>query len=637
MNVPVLIFLVVTVLTGIGITYSSGVRAPFEARVGVGIVVGAIVVTAASVAWAYAFGFGTTALGCGVVTAALASAPGWASGASTLGADVRDVRRRLSRPWREHESIRPLAVLTAVSWAVTFRILQLAYQGDGKGGIVAGHLSSYADWSAHLAYLGSFAYGDNVPATLPMAAGSRFTYHAGVDVFAAEAAVLGIPATSALVVTSAVLAMAFPLVFWFAGMRFTGSRAVTIAAYLLFGLSGGLGFVWFFGDLAQDGIGVLTALPRSYSRMTEHDIWVDNWVLSSMYAQRPGLIGLPVVLIVMAIIWPERARVPTAGAASMRPFVAAGLLAGASAGFSVFGFGGAVLFGAWLARRTGRRVAAFIGSALVLGLPMLLLLRPASSNFRWQVGWMSRSLDVPWPWFWLINMGLFLPLGLVALFRPKTLPSGFGSAIAVPAWTIFGVMNLVVLHPWEWNNTHYLVVWALVISFPVAALLVAWARDARLPVRIASGVIAASLVLAGGLDVWEAFEGTGRGGGLTDADGLAAAQWARVSTDPHSVFVVAPVITQPIVSFGARRVVTGFSGWVFDLGVEDWGVRIDDSTTLLRGAEGADDVIDRYGVDYVVLGPSELAEPYLADRSYWDAEGTLVYESPTYRIYATRP
>jgi hypothetical protein len=277
---------------------------------------------------------------------------------------------------------------------------------------------------------------------------------------------------------------------------------------------------------------------------------------------------------------------------------------------------------------------AFLVPAFALGLPVLLLLRPASSNFRWQIGWMSRSLDVPWPWFWLINMGLFVPLGLIALFRPRTLATGFGGEIALPAWTIFVVMNLVVLHPWEWNNTHYLVLWALVISFPVGGLLVAWWRSPRAVVKVISAVAALSLVSAGGLDMWRAIDGSEGRGGLTDADGLAAAQWARLSTDPHSVFVVAPVITEPLVSFGARRVVVGFSGWVFDLGLEDWVERIDDSTTVLQGGAETDAIIDRHGVDYVVLGPNELADPYLGNVAYWDANGALVYQSASYRIYA---
>ncbi len=628
MNVPVLVFLVVTVLVGTGFTYLGGVPIEFEARLGIGTIVGAIAVTIASILWAVPIGFDTTAVGLGVVTAALLSAPGWSSAAGSLRTDLGDVRRRIDLPWRSPESIRPLVVVTAASWAVTLRILQMAYHGDGAGGIVAGHLSSYADWNAHLAYLGSFAYGDDLPTSLPFAAGSRLTYHVGADVFAADAAVLGVPATSALVVTSAVLAMAFPLVFWFAGTRFTDSRAVTTVAYLLFTMSGGLGFVYAIADVARGGPSVLGALPRSYSRLPERDIWVDNWVLSSMYAQRPGLIGLPVVLIVVAVIWSQRDR------SALRPFVAAGILAGASVGFSVFGFGGAVLFGGWLARRAGRRLVAFLVPAFALGLPVLLLLRPESSNFRWQVGWMSRTLDVPWPWFWILNMGLFVPLGLIALVRPGRPSTGFGAAIALPAWTIFVVMNLVVLHPWEWNNTHYLVVWALIITFPVAAVLGAWWRSPRPLLRAVGGAAAVSLVLAGGLDIWRAIDGSEGRGGLTDADGLAAAHWARTATDPHSVFVVAPEITQPIVSFGARRVVTGFSGWVWDLGLDDWTDRVDESTTVLRGAAGTDEIIDRRGGDYVVLGPSELAEPYLGNPAYWDVNGTLVYRSPSYLIYA---
>ncbi len=629
MNALVLLFLVVVVSVGVALTYLSGFEMRLEERLGVGTVAGVIGVTIATILAAQPFGFDDRAVGLGTLVMVGLSIPGWRVATPLLRDEVRDLGDRLRRPWRAADSLRPLAIVTVASWLVTVRILSLAYQDDGAGGVVAGHLSTFGDWNAHLAYAGSFAYGDNLPPELPIAAGNRLSYHVLTNVFAADVAVLGIPMPSALVVTSGLLAMAFPLVFWFAGRRIAASTAITLTAYVLFTLSGGLGFVFAVADVARDGLGVLGDLPRTYARLTEHDIWFDNSVLAFMYAQRPGLVALPVVLIATAVTWTVRQRGPT------RALWAAGLLVGASAGFSAFGFLGALGLGGWLTLRQPRRFVRFVGPALALGLPVLIAIAPTSNHVRWQVGWMANTLGVFWPWFWLLNVGLFLPLAVVVLVRRGVLSTGFDRAVAVPAWTIFVAMNLVVLAPWEWNNTHFLIIWQLLLAFPIAGLLVAGVRAARRPLRYVSALVGVTLVLSGGLDVWQATDGSSFRAELSDADGLAAAAWARAQPDDKAVYLTAPEVTEPIPSFGARRVVSGYSGWLFDLGLDDWSQRAADIGSALRGEATTDEVLARYGVDYVVIGPVERAAPYSANVDYWEQRGELVYENPGYRIYRT--
>ena len=138
----------------------------------------------------------------------------------------------------------------------------------------------------------------------------------------------------------------------------------------------------------------------------------------------------------------------------------------------------------------------------------MIAIAPSSNHVRWQVGWMANTLGVFWPWFWLLNVGLFLPLAVVVLVRRGVLSTGFDRAVAVPVWTIFVAMNLVVLAPWEWNNTHFLIIWQLLLAFPIAGLLVAGVRAARRPLRYVSALVGVTLVLSGGLDVWQATDGS---------------------------------------------------------------------------------------------------------------------------------
>lgn len=633
MNIVVMVFVVDVVLVGVGLTYLSGASLRIEERIGVGAVVGTIAVTLCGYLIAQTTGFGRTSTIAGMVVASAAAAAAWRwrpAGGTTARADARELVTRVRLPWRDPASARLPLVVTVASWVVAWRILALAYQGDGAGGVVSGHLSTFGDWNAHLAYAGSFVHGDNVPPTHPFVVGEPLTYHVLVDVFAAQAATLGVSVADGLVVTSVLLAMAFPLVFWWAGRQLTGSTAVTLAAYFVFTLSGGLGFAWAVADVVRGGPGVLGALPRTYARLPEEHIWFDNPVLSYLYAQRPFQVGLPVVLIVAALVFRPSDR-PTVPA---RAWWTAGVLTGLTAGFSVFGFGGALAVGGWLSlRRPGCRVP-FVLPALGLGVPVLLAISPDSNHLRWQPGWMAATLDVFWPWFWLLNLGLFLPLALWALGRGGVLATGFDRAVALPVWAIFVVTNLVVFHPWEWNNTHYLIVWLLLLAFPVGGVLVEWARRAGPLWRPASVVALVVLVASGSLDVWRAVDGSEGRALLTTADGIETAAWVREHTPPRAVFLVAPEATQPITSFGARHVVSGYTGWVWDLGAPDWSQRATDIGVALRGEPGTEEVLERYGVDYVVIGRDERSPAWRANDDYWERRGRLVYTNGEYRVYA---
>jgi hypothetical protein len=54
---------------------------------------------------------------------------------------------------------------------------------------------------------------------------------------------------------------------------------------------------------------------------------------------------------------------------------------------------------------------------------------------------------------------------------------------------------------------------------------------------------------------------------------------------------------------------------------------------ILRGDQTTPDLIDRYGVSYVLIGPQELAPSRGASPTYWSQHGTLVYTNGEYSVY----
>ncbi len=99
-----------------------------------------------------------------------------------------------------------------MAWPLAVRILALAWVTTPDGGLAAGHLSTWSDGSAHLAYAGRFSGGGVVPIDSPIAAGEPARYHLLADFFAAQVSLLGVSLPSALAITSRAPALAVPAV-----------------------------------------------------------------------------------------------------------------------------------------------------------------------------------------------------------------------------------------------------------------------------------------------------------------------------------------------------------------------------------------------------------------------------------------
>ena len=84
-------------------------------------------------------------------------------------------------------------------------------------------------------------------------------------------------------------------------------------------------------------------------------------------------------------------------------------------------------------------------------------------------------------------------------------------------------------------------------------------------------------------------------------------------------------------ALSGRQTVVGFAGWINDLGVTDWHSRHGEARTMLGGLEGTENLLDDYGVDYVVVGPIERRAG--VSQQFWAARGTPVFAQGAYTVY----
>ena len=614
--------------SGFGLTYWVPVRLRVEERCAVGVVLGVVVFCVTTFSMFLVVGMNGWTVAVGTVLTALVGASGLYRAGGAIRPDLATGAARLRLPMRKATSLRPLVALTVAAGVVATRTLSLAYQTTADG-ISAGNLAIYGDWSAHLVYAGSFAYGENQALHSPLAAGTPLRYHFLVDYFAAPFTVTGATLPQALTLSAWVLAIAFTPLLLCAVQRLTGSRLTSALTLLLFTLSGGAG-VWYFGrDIGDHGWTALTTIPRTYARMPDEGIWLDNTISVSLYAQRSTLMGLCVGLAALVILLSARVKWARGG------FIVAGVLIGVTGIAHVHMlFSGLALGGlAWLFDRR-REWGWFVLSAAVVGLPMAWAITPPTSQMRWLVGWLAAEQNQSWPLFWLRNAGIFLPLLLAVAV------SGAANRrllrMTMPLWLWFIAANLISFHPWSGNNAKFFLFWQLGGCVVIAdALRRLWLRrgtlGSRVLLRSAAAVAFVTLVITGGIDTVRGMQRTTAFPWVT-ADEVVLADWLRGRQQPGDVLVYGATNTSAVAALGGVPAVSGYPGWTSDLGLPDWYDRVQQSATVLSGGERTAEIVKAYGVVWVVIGPWERSQ-YAASDAFWSEHGELVVQSGDYSLY----
>ncbi len=645
MPVAVGLFLAAAAAAGFGLTYHSGVTFNLEERIAFGAVIGTMAVTAASFLVSLGVRDVTALTGlAGLALAVAAGVTGLVVGRAALRADLADARVRWARAVDRRSHPWPLLAVTLACAAWTVHFFHQAYVYLASG-LYAGYVNIWGDWAAHLTFASSFAYGRNFPPEFPIDPGHALGYPFMIDFLAADLVPLGARVTDALTATSATLALAFPAVLYLAALRFLAGRLAAAISVFVFLLSGGLGFFRLFGDIHHYGLAVLANLPREYTLDRDINLQWLNPVLAYLVPQRSTLFGFSLALIVMVVLWiAVRERL------GWRPFAFAGAVTAVMPLFHVHAYGTVVALSAfWALFRWRREWLALFVPALAVGVPILAWMWPPANTsvcgdlpsvhgYCIQFGWLSFDqwqhdgvvwLVRDWLWFWIANTSLLLPLMIAAHAVYSWFPTGFPQWFA-PMWLWFIVPNVVVLQPWIWDNTKFFIFWALFGSMLVGGVLAGLLRRGPGPALVAAAMLV-MLVASGALDLSRASNFSISGVQFTDQGGLAVAAWVRRNTSPGALFAVADEHNSPIPTLAGRREVIGYPGWLWTYGLADYVQKGEDERLILAGDPTAGELVRTYGVDYVMIGPQELALG--ASRAYWDGHGTLVYDDGEYAVY----
>jgi hypothetical protein len=413
-------------------------------------------------------------------------------------------------------------------------------------------------------------------------------------------------------------------------------RLAAILTPLIVLLNGGMGWTLLFDKAGSNEgglFGVLMDLPPSFTVIPETTWRWGNAVSALLVPQRGFLMGLPLAVIAFTQWWiatdktrpqeqaPEKTKKKakqktvwheelehTRFPLNTRRMIAAGIAAGLLPLVHAHSFVVVMAMAGCLAllQIRWREWITFFVVASVIAIPQLLWSTmhsavDASSFFAWQVGW-DHGQDNPVN-FWLKNTGVVIPLLLAAVLLKD------GSYVVprrvlifyLPFALCFIVPNFLKMAPWIWDNIKVLYYWWLA-SAPLVAILLSRLWQQGQIRRIIAAVLFVFVTLAGALDVagiamrsvkYQVF----------DANGLRFAELIKAQTSPRSMIIHAPVHNTPVFLTG-RRSLMGYPGHIWTHGLQ-FVQREGEIKRIYLGMPDAEQLIKKYGIEYLVVGPQE--------------------------------
>jgi hypothetical protein len=604
-----------------------------------------------------------------------------------IGGAVRGARRAILHPTRRTNVYIVFSALIALLLWLVFDRAMIEF----PDGIYTGVKNNYGDLPFHLSIITSFSDGANFPPEDPTWAGARFTYPFISDFVAACFVRAGASLRQAMLLENYVLALSLVGLLYHFTLKLTRDWLAGLIAPVLVIFSGGLGWWYFFKDSnwGEQGLfKVLFNLPQQFTiTMNSHPDAGLRWgnsLTTLLVPQRGILFGLPLALIVFTIWWTlndalwqqrgdtiisgkdkkrhrqegkkagreaehRRTGAPTARRRINAPrrMAAAGIIAGVLPLIHAHSFVVVMLVGAGVALLTGLKdrrawIVFFFAAGLIAAPQMWWATHGSSveaeSFFGLHFGWDSGGEN--FFWFWFKNTGLFIPLIFAALLWRGGGQAGDEKYLVprkvlyfyLPFTLCFIVPNLIKLAPWVWDNIKVIFYW-FIASVPLVALVLARLLRERFLLRAASVALLLTLSLSGALDVWSVASRASEFG-IFDADGVAFAESVKEKTRARATVLHAPTFDTPIFLTG-RRSVMGYPGHIGSHGIKYEG-RLRDIMRIYAGAPDAEALMEKYGVEYVVVGPQErreMEQQQIIVNDQFFMRYPLAGETGEYRLY----
>ncbi len=491
---------------------------------------------------------------------------------------------------------------------------------------------AYGDISLHLGIISSFVYGDNFPAQNPNFAGTPISYPFMVDFLTAIfIQPVGMSYAQSMAFTGGLLFAILIVLMVFFVIDLTNSKKVAILSLWLFLLGGGFGFFYFMDGFTKSGKNILEflfTLPQDYTAIKDLGYWWINVNLSMLMPQRSFLFGFGTAVLILTIFlslkehFQIKSYILVIVLLAILPLIHTHTLVALSPFVLYF------LFFIFKQKGNDRIVLFLIGlNGLVVAFLLSRFFLAQSGNlfslFSWQIGWMSHDESIVR--FYLKNFGVVLFVLPAALYfiKKNTLVWQFGVLGLV--W--FVLPSVMIFQPWDFDNIKLFMYWYFTAAVLSAAFFVNFFSAGHWQKMVVIvGIVL--MVLSGGLDVWRILTGSGVSYPIYGMEAIKMADFVKTNTPTDAVFISADKFDNPVVSLAGRKVVMGFSPWLWTYGL-NYSSRQQFISNVLAGNLNNNE-LKKYQAGYIVLFPNVS---YTQNQQYFDDHHQLIYNQDGYRIY----
>ena len=524
---------------------------------------------------------------------------------------------------------------------------------DGNS-VRIGWIGVWGDWAAHFTQGSAFAYRSLWITQHPLLVGAPYSYPYAVNWISGLLIRGGMEFFSAFVVPSYIYSIIFVIILALFYRVLFRSRAVAIMATSLFLLNGGLGFWWYLIEIKNNlSLAAVFGSRQEFTHFSEKGIEGISVITSMMIPQRSFVFGFPIALCVAILIYKEIQKSHKDW--SVKRFIIVGLVFGAlpllhTHSFLALGIVFACWFFVTFLHTKHKKESffhplfcwvAFGAATLIVAAPILLLfyrttiVTTTSGTFiKWFPGWFVNSkgdhAGMNWMWWWILNWGLTLPLGIVGWF----LMSKKKKLIIAPFFVLFILLNLFLFQPYIWDNTKFLV-WASLGISGSAAYTVRWLFTKKhWGVRVLTIFLFFIMIFSGGLDAFYAVDKRKHSWGMYSYDDVALEGYIREHTNPNDVFLTSDVHNNVITNLTGRKILMGFRAWLWTYGM-NYGQIEKDEIAMFRGDAGAQQLLKKYDIAYVAFD-NKVLEEFHGNEVYYKQRYPVFYRSENYTIYAVK-
>jgi hypothetical protein len=441
---------------------------------------------------------------------------------------------------------------------------------------------------------------------------------------------------SSLIWPSFIFLLALITLLYFLILKITHSRISSILVPFLFFFNGSI-FSWqyFWQDFRASSLSLLSFLgkmTKEYGHLADYKIHFSNIIADYILPQRAIILGLLVGVAAVYFLWSYWES------KNKKKLLFAGLLIGVLPIIHTHTFMSLVFVAGFLALielaqnfKNFKKVILnwiwFVLPVLVLALPQVFWLYPsASENFmKFGFGWMKGDQNVFW--FWIRNLGLYLPAMIIGYIFTRSKLRTFYLAFL----GLFFISNIIIFQPHLYDNMKIMLWWFLLSVVLIADWLGRLQKKMGKPGYLAVALIFCVLIPTGFLSVYRESYVSWR---MFSNEDLNLAEFVTKNISQEAIFLTSDKHNGVIPCLTGRRILMGYRGWLWTHGI-NYRQREADIMKMYEGSDQSLNLIEKYGVNYVLVEQDKISDFHINQGFFISnpENFSLVYQSLNYLVF----